>query len=84
MFLYVIFNNFVSFSFIIDIKLLYIFVNYGKLMFFINVKGYIDCYVCFVVVLDDIISKIDYVRFLLKWLVCDRNCYLSLMWILWC
>lgn len=68
MFLYVIFNNFVSFSFIIDIKLLYIFVNYGKLMFFINVKviWYIDCYVCFVVVLDDIISKIDYVRFLLK------------------
>lgn len=39
MFLYVIFNNLASFSFITDIKLLYIPVNYGKLMFLTNVKA---------------------------------------------
>lgn len=64
--LYVIFNNLASFSFITDIKLLYIPVNYGKLMFFTNVKGYTDCYACFVAVSDDITSKTDHARFLPK------------------
>lgn len=66
MFLYVIFNNLASFSFITDIKLLYIPVNYVKLMFLTNVKGYTDCYACFVAVSDDITSKTDHARFLPK------------------
>lgn len=64
--LYVIFNNLASF--ITDIKLLYIPVNYGKLMFLTNVKAtrYTDCYACFVAVSDDITSKTDHARFLPK------------------
>uniref|UniRef100_K1QYF3 Glutamate receptor n=1 Tax=Magallana gigas TaxID=29159 RepID=K1QYF3_MAGGI len=36
------------------------------LMFFTNVKGYIDCNACFVAVSDDITSKTDHARFLPK------------------